>query len=150
MNGSRNKFGMTEHMSWIIYSLIGILIGGVSDLFRKLGSGLKDPLFANLVFQIGSCLTAIILYVVLSRKFEYNSRSIGFAFVGGALISVFTLFSFKALSIGPGVSTVMPILRIGMVSFVAVLGVLVLKESLTMQKVFGLLLSAAGIYLLFK
>ena len=141
---------MTTYMSWIIYSLIGIVIGGVSDLFRKLGSGLKDPLFANLVFQIGSCLTAIILYVVLSRKFEYNSRSIGFAFVGGALISVFTLFSFKALSIGPGVSTVMPILRIGMVSFVAVLGVLVLKESLTMQKVFGLLLSAAGIYLLFK
>ncbi len=137
-------------MSWIVYSLIGIVIGGVSDLFRKLGSGLKDPLFANLVFQIGSCLTAIMLYFILSRKFEYNPRSMSFAFIGGALISVFTLFSFKALSIGPGVSTVMPILRIGMVSLVAVLGVLVLKESLTMQKVVGLFLSAAGIYLLFK
>lgn len=137
-------------MTWIIYSLIGILIGGVSDLFRKLGSGLKDPLFANLVFQIGASSTAIIMYLLLSRKIEYNPRSMSFAFIGGALISVFTLFSFKALSIGPGVSTVMPILRIGMVSLVAVLGVIVLKESLTMQKVFGLLLSAAGIYLLFR
>ena len=43
-----------------------------------------------------------------------------YAFVGGVLIAIFTLFSIKALQIGPGVSTVMPMVRIGGVAGVVV------------------------------
>lgn len=137
-------------MNWISYALIAIIIVGFSDLFRKLASGLKDPFFANLIFQIGSVSAAIVLYVIFSRKIQLDPKFMSYAFIGGALISTFTLFSFKALSTGPGASTVLPVLRIGGISLAVVLSIFLLKEQLTMQKFIGLALSFFGVYLLFS
>lgn len=137
-------------MNWVIHAIFAIGLSGVSDLFRKLASALKDPFFSNLVFQLGASVAALILYLLFSRKVEYNPKLIYFALIGGATISAFTLFSFKALSVGPGVSVVMPALRIGGVTLVAILGILVLREKITIQTVAGLILSTIGIYLLFS
>lgn len=136
-------------MDWIIYSLIGIFIVGFSDIFRKLATSLKDPFFTNLVFQAGSFFTAILLFAIFSRKIEYNPRDMTYAVIGGLTISMFSLFSFKALSTGPGVSVVMPAMRIGGVALVSILGVLLLKEKLSIQTIIGLIFSFIGIYLLF-
>lgn len=136
-------------MNWIVYALIAIAIVGVSDIFRKLGSNLKDPIFSNFVFQAGSFFAATALFLT-SRKVVNDKQSIVYALIGGILISLFTLFSFKALSTGPGVSVVMPVLRIGGISLVVLLGVFVLKEKLSLQTVFGFVLSTMGIYLLFS
>lgn len=136
-------------MSWIIYAIGAILATGFSDFFRKLGSNLNDPFFSNLVFQIGTFSTAVILYLVFSRRVENQPKDIFYAVIGGVLISIFTTFSFKALSIGPGVSTVMPVLRIGGVVLIFILGIIILKEKLTLQTFLGLLFSIIGVYLLF-
>lgn len=136
-------------MNWIIYSLIAIGIIGVSDIFRKLASGLKDPFFANLIFQIASVTTALLLYLLFSRKTENNPRDIYYAILGGMTVSMFSLFSFKALATGPGISIVMPILRIGGIIAVVILGLLILKENVTTKSLFGLVLSILGIFLLF-
>jgi len=137
-------------MNWIIYSLIAIGIVGVSDLFRKLASNLKDPFFTNLVFQLSATATAIVSYLVFSKKIENNPRAIFFAVLGGVTIATFSLFSFKVLSIGPGASVVIPVLRIGGIALLAILSVVVLKEKITTQTFFGLIFSAIGIYLLFS
>ena len=137
-------------MNWTSYALIAIGIVGFSDIFRKLASGLKDPFFANLVFQIGSVTAAIVLYVLFSRKVQFDSKLMPFAFISGLLISTFTLFSFKTLSIGPGASTVIPVLRIGGIALVVLLGIFLLKEQFTIQKFMGLALSFIGVYLLFS
>lgn len=136
-------------MSWIIYALIAIGLMGVSDLFRKLGSNLKDPIFANFVFQIAAFTISTLMFLA-TRKVINDPKGIIYALIGGTLIALFTTFSFKALSIGPGVSVVMPALRIGGVTLVAILGIIVLKEKLTLQTLFGLIFSAVGIYLLFS
>jgi len=137
-------------MSWIIYSFIAIGVIGISDLFRKLASHLQDPFFTNLVFQIASVTTAVILFLLFSRKIEDNPRDIIYAVLGGMSISLFSLISFKALSTGPGVSVVIPVLRIGGIALVVVLGIFLLKEKLTLQTILGLLFSAIGIYLLYS
>lgn len=137
-------------MNWIQYAIIAIVIVGFSDIFRKLASGLKDPFFANFAFQLGSVAAAIIFFVIFSRKIEYNPKLITFAFIGGFLISSFTLFSFKTLLLGPGASTVIPVLRIGGIALTVILGVFVLKEQFSMQKLSGLNLSFIGMYLLFS
>lgn len=137
-------------MSWIIYSVIAIGIVGVSDVFRKLASNLKDPFFANLIFQTAAFATTIISFLIFSRKIENNQHGIIFAILGGITIATFSLFSFKALSLGPGVSVVMPILRIGGIAFLVFLGVTILREKLTIQTIFGLIFSTIGIYLLFS
>lgn len=136
-------------MSWIIYALGAIATGAVSDLFRKLGSNLKDPFFSNLIFQSGTFATAIVLYLIFSRKTEGNPQGMMYAVIGGILISIFTTFSFKALADGPNVSTVIPVIRIGVVLLVVLLGVLLFKDKLTWNIVFGLVLAGSGVYLLF-
>lgn len=135
-------------MNWIVYSLLAIAFLGVSDLFRKLGSGLSTATFANLIFQLGSFLTAIILFLS-NGKIDNNPRNILYAFIGGILISIFSTYSMKALHVGP-LSIVMPAMRIGGVILVAILGIIILKEKLTLQTFFGLIFSAIGIYLLFS
>ncbi len=137
-------------MNWIGYSIIAIGIVGISDIFRKLASHLKDPFFTNLVFQLSATTFAIITYFIFSRKVENNPKDIVFAILGGITIAAFSLFSFKALSTGPGASVVIPVLRVGGIALLVVLGVVVLKEKLSLQTFVGLIFSSIGIYLLFS
>jgi len=136
-------------MNWIIFALGAIGFGAISDLFRKLGSNLKDPFFSNVIFQAGSFATALILYFIFSRKLEGNPHGMLYAVIGGIFISIFTALSFKALGDGPGISTVMPVLRIGVVLLVVILGVILFKDKLTWNIVLGILLAGSGVYLLF-
>lgn len=137
-------------MSWIIYAFGAIIAVAFSDLFRKLGANLKDPFFSNLIFQIGTFSTAIILYLLFSRKTENNPTGMIYAVIGGVLISIFTTFSFKALSTGPGVSTVIPVIRVGGVLLVAILGVLLFRDKFTWNLALGIILASFGVYLIFK
>jgi uncharacterized membrane protein len=135
-------------MSWLIYALGAISAGAASDLFRKLGANLKDPFLSNLVFQLGALTTAIVLYMLFSRKLEGNPEGIKYALIGGILISIFTTFSFKALADGPGVSTVIPVIRVGVVILVVILGILLFKDKLTWNLISGIVLASLGIYLI--
>lgn len=135
-------------MSWLLFALGAIFSVAISDLFRKLGSSLHDPFLSNLVFQVGSVTMALALWTMFSRNFENNSRGILYALIGGLLVSIFTTFTFKALEMGPGVSTVMPVIRIGGVLLVAILGILLFKDKITPSLALGLLLAASGIALM--
>jgi uncharacterized membrane protein len=137
-------------MNWIGYSLAAIGVVGVSDLFRKFASQMKDPFFANVAFQIGSITAALVYFLLFSRKIEDNPKLTLFSFIGGFLISTFTLISFKALALGPGASTVIPVLRIGGITLLVLLGVFFLREQLSGAKIIGLGLSFMGLYLLFS
>lgn len=136
-------------MQWFMYALGGIFFLSFADLFRKLGSQLKDPFIANLIFQTGALATAIVLYLLFSRKAVSNTSVIHYALIGGIFISIFTAFSFKALEGLQGISTVMPFMRIGGVILVALLGILILREKFTWNIFLGIMLASAGMYLLF-
>ena len=134
-------------MSWLIYVLGAISALAISDLLRKLGSNLNDPFLNNLIFQIGSVSMAIVLWIFFSRKFESNTRGIMYAITGGILVSVFTVFFFKSLAVGPGVSTVVPIVRIGALLLVVLAGLLLFSEKFTWSLGCGLVLAVGGVYL---
>lgn len=136
-------------MSWIIYGLIAIWMIALSDLCRKLVSNLKDPVFANFVFQVGAFSTALLVFLFTGGVIEKKPKVIAFGLIGGCLIALFSLFTIKALKIGPSLSVVMPSIRIGGVALVALLGILILKEKLSFQVLLGLIFSAIGVYLLF-
>lgn len=136
-------------MSWIIYALGAIVSLGIADFFRKLGA-LKDPFVSNLLFQGAGFATGIILFLLFSKKFEGSSQGMLYAIIGGIFISIFTAFSFKALTTGPGVSTVMPVMRVGGVILVAALGIILLREKLTWNIVIGMVLACTGLFLLFS
>lgn len=137
-------------MTWILNALIAIGLMGVSDLLRKATAEFKDPFFGNLAFQLGAFSTTLILFLIFSRTFEGNPRLILYSFIGGGLIATFTFFSLRALSVGPGLSVVLPTMRIGGVALTALLGIVLLREKATMQTVAGIIMSSIGIYLLFS
>jgi uncharacterized membrane protein len=136
-------------VSWIIYAIGAIFSLGIADFFRKLGSSIKDPFVSNLLFQSAAFATGLILFFMFSKKFEADPKGMMFALIGGVFISIFTAFSFKALATGPGVSTVLPVMRIGGVMLVALLGIVLLREKLTWNIAAGITLASAGVYLLF-
>jgi uncharacterized membrane protein len=137
-------------MSWIIFAVGAMMAAAASDMFRKIGSNLSDPFLANLYSQIGSLSMAIILFLIFSRKFENNFQGAGSAVLAGVLISVSTALFFKALSGGPGVSTVAPVIRVGGVLLVAIFGIIIFREKLTWNIVMGIILASSGVYLLFS
>jgi len=136
-------------MNWIIYALIAIGFGSLSDLFRKFGSTVKDPFLDNLVFETAAFITAIVLYMLFSRREVPHGNTMIYVIAGGICISLFTTFFFKTLSVGPGVSVVAPIVRAGALIVVAILGVILLHEKLTWNLVTGIVLACLGIYLMF-
>lgn len=75
-------------MSWVGYALLGILFSGFSDLFRKISASL-DPLFANVLFQVGFLTTAVIMFFLLQGKTAGSSKGIFAGLIGGILISIF-------------------------------------------------------------
>ena len=135
---------------WMLYALGATLAISVSDLFRKLASSQSDPFLNNLVFQIGSIGMAIALWLLFSRKVELDSTNIVYDLAGGFLIAIFTALLFKSLALGPGVSVVIPFVRVGGLVLVVLLGVVFLKEKFTGTMVLGMALALAGVYLMFS
>ncbi len=136
-------------MNWIITAIQAIGFLGFSDLFRKLASTSRDPFFINLIFQGTAFLTAIILFL-LNKKVISSSKEITYAIVGGILISIATAYSMKALATGPGVSTVIPIIRFGGLALTALLGIIIFREKISIHTIFGFFFAIIGIYLLFN
>lgn len=136
-------------MNWIIYALGAIGAGALADFFRKFGAVVKDPFLDNLIFQTAAFLTAVLLYFLFSRRDIPNASTMTYVIIGGFCVSLFTTFFFKSLSLGPGVSTVAPIVRAGGIITVALLGVILLHEKMTWSLAAGIVFASIGIYLMF-
>jgi uncharacterized membrane protein len=134
-------------MNWLTAALIAVLFVGFSDIFRKFASVSRDPYFITLIFHFVAFITAYVLFF-MNRKYVIDSKEIAFASISGILIAVATVYSIKAMGNGPGVSTVMPIIRIGGLMITVVIGILILKEKVTVHLALGMLFSCIGIYLL--
>lgn len=136
-------------MNWIFYAIAAIGAGALADFFRKFGSAVKDPFLDNLIFQTGAFITAIILYMLFSRREVPHVNTMVYVIIGGICVSLFTTFFFKSLSLGPGVSTVAPLVRAGGIITVALLGIIILQEKVTVSLAAGIVFACIGIYLMF-
>ena len=104
-------------------------------------------------FQIGASSGILIaLFWMLFNKSSINTEP-KYAFLlmlAGFLVSISTIFIFKTIDVGPGVSTIIPIFRIVSICGVAVLGVLLFKEQLSFMSWMGIVISLAGVYLIYR
>jgi uncharacterized membrane protein len=138
-------------MNWILFTIGAVTAGALADIFRKYGSVINDPFLNNLIFQAAAFITAFVLYILFSRKAvpESHNHVMTYIIIGGLFVSLFTTFFFKALTLGPGVSTVAPIVRAGGIITVAILGLILFHEKLTWNLAAGIVLATVGIYLMF-
>lgn len=70
-----------------------------------------------------------------------------FSILAGIMVGLASIFFTKLFAIGTNLSIGVPIVRIGMVVFASILGVLLLKEGINVKYVVGVLLSLTGLFL---
>lgn len=134
---------------WILWAVLAAVSAALVIVLTK--AGLKD-VDSNLAFAIQAVLILTITWGVVLYQGSFNQwRAIErnawiFLLSAGVFTSLSTLFSYKALSMGPA-SYVVTVERTSLVIAI-VLSVLFLKEKLTWQIVVGGTIMVAGAVLI--
>lgn len=128
-------------MEWLIYSLISLLLMGLLNVVLKLAAGKVDSIL--MVFLTGFFAAIFLFPLVVVRgglKFSF------YGLVGGLLWALAVVSLMIALNKAE-VSRVLPIVSLSG-AFVALVGIIFLKETVTLFKIIGIILSAIAIILL--
>jgi bacterial/archaeal transporter family protein len=139
-------------MSAFGWAILAALCWGIAPLFEKFGlQTTNDPQIGVYVRSLGVFAGVLIFMLftprVLPRLHEISARTWLFLITGGILASILGQICFyRALKLGE-VSRMTPIgASYPVLSFL--LGVLLLGESVTTTKLFGIILVTTGVYLL--
>lgn len=131
---------------WKIYALLSALCAALTAIFAKVGVSNID---SNLATAIRTSVVMVLVWciVLFSPRANVSVMSIqGHTWIVLILSGLFTglswLFYFKAIQLGD-VSRVAPIDKLSVV-FVVILGVIFLRETVTLKEIIGVLLIAAG------
>jgi len=122
------------------------------DFFLKRLAGKINDYFAIVIINILALAPALLVYLWLkfAGKEIYASRE-GFVFsiLAGVSVGLASLTFIKVFSVGgAGLSLGSPVVRVGMVLGAFLIGVFILKESVSAKQILGLILSVIGVYLL--
>ena len=137
-------------MNWISTALATVVFYSIFDLFVKLASGKINDNLGAAIMNITSFVVAIAWFMIRARAGDpSNVTRLGliYSIVAGVMVGLASIFFIRMFSLGVNLSIGVPLVRVGMVVLGSVLGVLILKEGLTIRYVLGFLLSAFGLYL---
>lgn len=141
-------------MDWKILVFITAFFLGMTDFFIKLGANTKtNPVLSGLVFSIVATIITATYFVYMkycTSATVYSTKTgIVFATLAGLFVAVAQILFFIVYAKAPA-SIVIPAVKVGALLFVALLGIIILKDDASMIKILGFLVSIAGIYLLLK
>ena len=125
------------------------LLWGTADLLRKSASGKASNQLISTVFNFGTIIIPLILltYIFIKKQpIKYSGPHTWYAFLGGLLAGLGGFLLFYLLSKGLAVSTTLPLIRVLSIVLVAVGGVLLFSEPVTLKLVIGLVLAVLGVY----
>jgi len=135
--------------SVIIILIIGSL-WGIADLLRKLASKGTSTQVLSSVFNLGTLVAPLIFLsfaLIQKQKINYEIKGVAIAFFGGLLAGIGGFLIFYLLSKGVDISNAIPSIRVLSIILVAVGGVVLFSEELTLQLALGVIFSIIGIYL---
>jgi len=139
-------------MTWLILALLAATLSGFTDFFIKLSAGKIHATFSGFVINLVSTLVLLPFIFCYKAKgeniFKFGTNGLAYSIIAGIIIGFLTIVMLKMYSQGTNLSIGSPLIRIGSVVLVISLGILFLKEPITLKFVVGFLLSLAGLYLL--
>jgi len=136
----------------MVYLVFATLFSGLTFFFVKIIATRIYPLLGNLLSISVAIIVQLLIFSYLRWKgVEMNLTSSGavLSLVAGLFVAFYTVFLYFAFS-QLDVSKATPILYLGSLAIVTILGVVFLKESLTFLNILGLLLAAGSIVLLLQ
>lgn len=139
-------------MTWVSFAFLTIIFYALFDFFLKLSSERIHAGLGGFIINLTSALVLLIFIVLLRLKGEVvtNIRPGGvlYSLAAGISIGLVTIFFMKMFASGVNLSIGVPFVRIGMVLLASLLGIFILKESVTAKYLIGFFLSLLGLYLL--
>lgn len=140
-------------MDWKIWVILAAFFLGTTDFFIKLGANTKtNPVLSGLVFSIVAGVVSAIyfIYIKYCGTTIFTTRTgIIYAALGGLFVAIAQILLFIVYGKAQ-TSIVIPAVKVGALLFVSFLGIIILKDNLTLIKVLGFIMSISGIYLLLK
>lgn len=138
-------------VDWIFYAVVTAFLLAAADVFVKLAAGKLSNSVALLIY--GCCTFSVGLSWVLWQRFQgvpqYAQLS-GMIAAGaiGLTFAMVTLGLFITFGAGAPISLASPLIRLGGLVLVSLVGLIFFKEPLTWRYVIGMLLAGGGIYLI--
>lgn len=138
-------------MSWLIYALLVCFGAAGIHIFSKLSKGLIEPTLGVFVAMIAAFVFAAIFYV-LRGQFAGLSEAQFSGWVYSALVGVCVAIAHLAIfymyNAQAPLSVAVPIVRMGAVAVVLVVGMLLLGEQLKPINFVGILLALGALVLM--
>ena len=134
-------------MNYLLLALITMVLLGVHYFLAKLIS----PYVSSSVIALAGCMVAVpilfaYIYFTDTPLIPENKLYLGYAFLIGVPLAIGLITLYMAIKRGP-LSIVMPIYGLNAMITVS-LGILILHEPLSLQRLLGLILAVSAIVLL--
>ena len=139
--------------SWKIFAVLYTL--GVTGyaIGAKFSGGRISPLLGVLIMTVCSLLIIIsfLIYTkIYGGQFTYNRYGVEAAIFAGASIAIADIALFFMYARGAELSIAGVVTEVISIAVIVLVGILFLKEPLTLPKMLGLVFSAIGIIFLFE
>lgn len=136
--------------AWLLFAVLAAILYGFHQVFTKLAAhGISDGLGALVVE--GSAALTVLLYLLFLGLTHWNQRvtpaGVGFSLLTGVCVGAGTVCFFILFQKGGPLSAV-PMILAGGAALMALTGIVFFKESLSLPKLLGIVLSLAGLFLL--
>ena len=123
---------------------------GFADFATKQASGRLSPALGTLIYAASAMVPALAwtIWTRAHAPLVVTRAGIGWAIATGLAFGVFAGLLFFLFSHGVNLSLGTPIIRLGGITFAALLGVFVLREPVNIQSIAGFILAVLGILLI--
>jgi len=133
-----------------MYFIAAMVTLGFADFATKQTSGRISPALGMLIYATTATILALIWTIWSRAHAPLQITRIGgiWSVWTGLAFGVFAGILFFLFSRGVNLSVGTPVIRLGGIAFAAMLGILVLRESFSLQSLAGLVLATLGILLI--
>jgi len=138
-------------MNWLPLALLTAMCLALYNFFIKLAAGHLAPAAGAVVLQLVAAVLGGLWLLWLKTQGQpvaLTGKGVGLAALAGLGVGLAEVLTFIVFQRGVTASVGTPVIVGGSVLLTAVLGLVVLREALTLPQVGGLLLIVAGIALL--
>ena len=142
---------MTQLAIWFWYAVVAAFLYGAHQIFTRLASDHIGDRIGGFVVEGSAAITilAYLAFLWLSGRWEQKFTMIGFNYsaVTGVCVGAGTVAFFLLFQKGGPLSAVPAILAAG-AAIMAMAGVLLFNETMSWQRLLGVVLSIVGLFLL--
>ena len=136
---------------WVIVTVLVSILFGLYNVFTKAAAG-RIPDVVGGFWLEGAALVGMGLYLLFARQPVWGAgvsrTGFMFALAGGVCVALGTVLNFTVYRLQGPLSAAGPMILLGGVIIMAVTGVFVFNESLTLSRSAGWILAIVAIWLL--